>query len=534
MSTKLYFHDEANPLTSGSFPSSEQSSNSATYTASGANTLRHMDTDIGVSQAFAKVSGTVFNSGDAFYRMFCSHVLSGSQTIGGMSITVNMADKQTFQMYTRPNGLNLYIWRPSTNSKVGTIVDQTSTSLGGNYPSSLNSEQVTILGPFGGAGVSASDGDVIIAEVWSASVTCVTGAGDAYFYYDGTTENTTENAVVSNHASYIEFTEDIIFRPDASDADSAGVTTATAIGAGIAKGATACAGSCVVASTGKSTSAAVGGVTGVSPVDGKGSQLKVTVGGGATGVGTVSGVGIAGKVATASSDGVAALTGIGKSNAEVVGSADGLTTTGVVGTALTPMVGASSGSSEVLGAKGAGIGLGNSIGLAVPMAVGMSDAYAVGLSDGVASDAVEGRAAKVAVTICVGIANQDGIGRSFALSVGSAPSDASVLGIGVGASTATGTSSGLATDGYIGGALMESLCVAEGTSEVLGGGAILGLFSSVGDASSLSTESFVGASAGRGLAQSGGIATMFGDMKQIGWSRPARISSTWVQEAREI
>lgn len=51
MATRLFFHAASNTL-SGTFPTGEQSAAAnADYTATGANTLRKMDTTAGVSQA---------------------------------------------------------------------------------------------------------------------------------------------------------------------------------------------------------------------------------------------------------------------------------------------------------------------------------------------------------------------------------------------------------------------------------------------------------------------------------------------------
>lgn len=110
------------------------------------------------------------------------------------------------------NSLNIYVWRPSTGVKVGTIRDAAGTSLGGLEPTAASSRQVSNITGITSSAVSAADGDVIICEVW---IRYTQGASMSYtgtFFYDGTTVNTTENAVVTSHASFIELTENLVFK----------------------------------------------------------------------------------------------------------------------------------------------------------------------------------------------------------------------------------------------------------------------------------------------------------------------------------
>lgn len=106
--------------------------------------------------------------------------------------------------------VNCYVWRPSTGALVGTILDGNSVT-GYTEPSSASSEKV-MHGTFTGAAVaSAATGDVIVFEVWFQ---ITQGLGSAFadiFYFDGTTENATANAVVTSQASYISTPENIIF-----------------------------------------------------------------------------------------------------------------------------------------------------------------------------------------------------------------------------------------------------------------------------------------------------------------------------------
>lgn len=210
MATKLYFHDATNDL-SGTFPSGEQSSSVPDATASGATTLRKMDTNIGAGQATSSLSSAAQTSAqNGFQRFFCSKPLNGDQTIGSSNFTINMAGGESNgQANFNRLGINIYIWRPSTGALVGTIFD--SLDFSATEPGSENVVTHKSLSP--SASVNALDGDVIIVEIFSA--TSGQGMSTSYtisIFYDGTTENTTEGASVSNHASFIEFAENISFQ----------------------------------------------------------------------------------------------------------------------------------------------------------------------------------------------------------------------------------------------------------------------------------------------------------------------------------
>lgn len=210
MATKLYFHDAANDL-EGTFPTGEQSAQVAEATWTDANTLRKMNGAIGAAQVSTAlaISRDTANR-EEFIRFFCSLPLSGAQTVGGGTATLNVADSQS-----NANGnfwidsIDVYVWRPSTGAVVGTVRD--AVDLGGTEPTANNSEQVTTF-TFTTSAVSAADGDVIICEIWADFTQGMSATYTLTFYYDGTTENTTENAVVSNHASFLDLAETLTFR----------------------------------------------------------------------------------------------------------------------------------------------------------------------------------------------------------------------------------------------------------------------------------------------------------------------------------
>ena len=210
MATKLYLHNLSNPLT-GSFPAGEQSTNTASWTATGANTLRTMDLSLGAVQT--SIAGSTSNNTSVqrgFLGFFCSPKLNGNQTVGGGSWSLNLAQAESnLSANFFINLVNIYVWRPSTNTKIGTILDAT-TSLGGLEPTAASSIQVNTF-TFSTSSVSALDGDVIICEIWSVFTQGAATSYTATIYFDGTTENNTQSTVVTSQASYLNISENLTF-----------------------------------------------------------------------------------------------------------------------------------------------------------------------------------------------------------------------------------------------------------------------------------------------------------------------------------
>ena len=208
MTTRLYFHDAVSTL-SGTLPSGEQSTRTPDWTATGGATNRTMDTNIGAAQASR--SGTTLSLAtqqDGLLGMFISPPLDTAQTVGGGNMTLNVADDENGSGANFwVDSLNIYVWRPSTGAKIGTLRD--AADLGGTEGGT--SETVTHITGITSTGINALAGDVIVCEVWARSVQSFASSYTVTFYYDGTTENTTENATVSNHASFLELAETLTF-----------------------------------------------------------------------------------------------------------------------------------------------------------------------------------------------------------------------------------------------------------------------------------------------------------------------------------
>lgn len=230
MATRLYFRNATHSL-SGTLPSTEQSTATANWTATGATTLKTLSTTQGSSQtSHSGTSQATTATQSGLLGYFVSAPLAGNQTVGGGSMILNAAENEgNLASNFWVNALHVYVWRPSTGTLVGTVRDAGATSLGGLEPTSASSIQVTHITGITSSAVSAQTGDVVVVEVWSRFTQTMGSGYTSVFYFDGATTNTTENAVVSNHASFIELTENLVF---VKNADLASNQTASAVAVG--------------------------------------------------------------------------------------------------------------------------------------------------------------------------------------------------------------------------------------------------------------------------------------------------------------
>lgn len=217
MTTRMYFHAATNS-TSG-LPTAEQSTAfAADKNMEGSQTTnRQMNTTIGTSQAVISGTPGTTNLVSLYFTRFVSPPVTVS-SISANTWTYNFSTKEdgtggNFPVDTNPNGLIMvcYVWRPTTSTKVGTISDGGFTAVNINEPP-VNT-QVAHHTTFSGSSVASvtSGTDVIIFEVWFDIDPSASGAGTTYsYYYDGTTVNTTNDATVSNHASFLETPQDIL------------------------------------------------------------------------------------------------------------------------------------------------------------------------------------------------------------------------------------------------------------------------------------------------------------------------------------
>lgn len=224
MATKIYLHDATNDQ-AGTYPSGEQSNypsygGGQSYVMTGASSIRKMNSSIGsaqVSPTFTTLNNQTLQ--EVFLRMWTSRPLDGNQTVGGGNFTLNLAHAESNNNVNLFRyGVNIYVWRPSTGAKIGTVKALLGAfCIVGTEPSSANSERVWHVAGTSSSAISALDGDVIIFELYVDFAQGMSTSYTGTLYYDGTTGNTTANAAVSNHASFIEFAENLLFQPAPSN-----------------------------------------------------------------------------------------------------------------------------------------------------------------------------------------------------------------------------------------------------------------------------------------------------------------------------
>lgn len=177
-----------------------------------------MNTTIGTSQSIlAFTTNNTASLQNYYFTKFVSDPINQT-SVAANTWTYNFAARTTnvagFTNYpvsgtNQPVRIHVYVWRPSTSTKVGTILDgNTASTIDEVASADLKVCQAT----FTGAAVSSTQADdVIVCEIWFALTAQFGGADACDFAYDGATVNTTKNAVVTNHASFIETPENITF-----------------------------------------------------------------------------------------------------------------------------------------------------------------------------------------------------------------------------------------------------------------------------------------------------------------------------------
>lgn len=220
--TRLYFRDITN-ATSG-LPTTEQSSLTADASVVSQATNKTLSRTKGTAPQTSILNTSLGGTSQRNYY-FCRFVSEGlsSSSIAANTWTYNFcadANHATANFpvsgTNQPVRVNIYVWRPSNSSKVGTILD-------GNTASGVDEPSVAIQTvhhvTFTGAAVSSiQPDDVICFEVWFV----VTQSGSPQFaqewYYDGATENTTKNSTTpetgEDHASFIETPETLSWAGD--------------------------------------------------------------------------------------------------------------------------------------------------------------------------------------------------------------------------------------------------------------------------------------------------------------------------------
>ena len=235
MATRLYFHTASfnQTIFPGTYPDSNGDTNivigapTPSFDQSGADAMnfhRSMNTTKGTSQASLAITRAATNgvTQSSYMAKFISNPLIGVSSITAQTWVTHSAHAEGS---TSSNFagilLCIYVWRPSTDAKVGgqNIYDG---SGGGGFtePASINTERLAKGNMSSGAGRSISgvqDGDVIICELFLRKTTSSSTTFTDTWYYNGATEypSGSNGDIVSDIASYIETPQDLTFQPEA-------------------------------------------------------------------------------------------------------------------------------------------------------------------------------------------------------------------------------------------------------------------------------------------------------------------------------
>lgn len=229
--SKWYLHNAASSV-SGTLPGtgSSQSSTTPSQIATGAGTNRLMDGTIGTSQvSIAQASLGQTAAQTVFFRRFVSPLLA-AQTIPASASTLaarvgDQTSNSTNSSFFIPYPV-VYVWRPSTGALVGMLRD---TPTSGGSLGAGTSEAWVSTGFVTPTSVVCQDGDVLICEIWGR---CTQGMSQSYtwtFYYDGTSEWTSDGSAVSSAAAILLTPAITLFTGTSkSDTDANSTTTENA------------------------------------------------------------------------------------------------------------------------------------------------------------------------------------------------------------------------------------------------------------------------------------------------------------------
>ena len=198
---------------SSTYPTGEQSGSTANFSVT--HTVRSLLPYKGSSQT--SVSQTSAATASAQYGYFSQWVSPAIMTVnGGLTfdgtISVGVADAQGLGATNFwINNVEVYVWRPSTNSKVGTLYSVAAASQGGlEAPGGGTGEYTTLFGPLTLSGVTIQAGDQVVVEFWAYFTQAMsTSTSTCSLYYDGTVDPSAENTSTADAASWVEFSRDM-------------------------------------------------------------------------------------------------------------------------------------------------------------------------------------------------------------------------------------------------------------------------------------------------------------------------------------
>jgi hypothetical protein len=239
MATRLYLHEAVNSQ-SGTLPEDTTQYDdefislygSADAQFAGSLPVRTMTETIGTSQT-SKGGSTLAQT--TLQRItavrFVSDPLAAQTILGSGTFVFNCACRvnslNVGATIREPQGLACYIWRPATGLQVGSALFVT--TFNGHAPSVINQEQVSEATSTFFDGTTLN-GDVLVFEVTYHLTQTDAVSHTVDVFYDGTTVNRTGNAVVSNHASFLEFSQTLMFQSGGGGGGTGGFKSLLGVG----------------------------------------------------------------------------------------------------------------------------------------------------------------------------------------------------------------------------------------------------------------------------------------------------------------
>jgi hypothetical protein len=206
---KFYLRDIQAPIGAlGTLPSASVSAR--TPTINGLSTAGNRDKAASRSKGAAQTSIAVTSSGVTTQQFvaigqWLSEPLA-AQTIGAGNWTASLAASEANAQANMFGALVVAVYRPSTNSIVGRIVDQPNAAT--SFGLEPGTAETAISGTtIAGSSLTVQDGDILVFEIWSVMTMASTTARLLTIFFNGTTDAsaTTNAAFVSAPAAITLF-----------------------------------------------------------------------------------------------------------------------------------------------------------------------------------------------------------------------------------------------------------------------------------------------------------------------------------------
>jgi hypothetical protein len=190
MATRFYFRNITSPYapTAGTKSAVLPNGTDNSLTANDSQSLL-LTTDTDVQVDITSLAQTTRQSGR--FARFTSNPLV-SQTISANTWDYTLRNRESNAPANTYKAGSIYVWRPSTSSVVGYVYDSNA-EIGIEWTTIFTNDSSNITG----SAVTATNGDVLVCEVW-------------YTAAQGSTKSFT-NSIQYNESSYIETPQDLDF-----------------------------------------------------------------------------------------------------------------------------------------------------------------------------------------------------------------------------------------------------------------------------------------------------------------------------------